>query len=92
MKTAAAIRPTIKNVLNIAENQPMAVKMSHTPRIAPRIFPIIRPMCLWHAPSVLWRAVVLAPTPLTGVGLSVFDAVLDAEMLARWATRGPGAT
>ncbi|WP_433190767.1 ROK family protein [Actinoallomurus sp. CA-150999] len=30
--------------------------------------------------------------PLIGVGLSVFDSVLDAEMLARWATRGPVAT
>ncbi|GAA1020696.1 xylose repressor [Acrocarpospora pleiomorpha] len=30
--------------------------------------------------------------PLVGVGLSVFDRVLDAEMLARWATRGPVTT
>jgi len=46
MKTTAAIRPVIMNVLSIPENQPMAVKMNHTARIAPRIFPIIRPMCL----------------------------------------------
>jgi hypothetical protein len=32
--------------LSIEENQPMAVKMSHMARMAPRIVPIIRPMCL----------------------------------------------
>lgn len=46
MKTTAAIRPVIKNVLNTAENQPIVVKTSHMARIAPRIVPIIRPMRL----------------------------------------------
>src|SRR5690242_6127937 len=54
MKTTAAIRPVIKNVLNTAENQPMAVKMNHTERIAPRTAPIIRPM----APIVRTRCPV----------------------------------
>jgi hypothetical protein len=56
MKTTAAIRAVMMNVLSIAENQPTAVKMSHMARIAPRIVPIIRPMCLWYAPGALWRA------------------------------------
>jgi hypothetical protein len=46
MKTPAAIRTVMMNVLSIEEYQPMAVKMSHMPRIAPRIVPIIRPICL----------------------------------------------
>ena len=35
MKATAAIRAVMMNVLSVAENQPMAVKMSHMPRIAP---------------------------------------------------------
>jgi len=61
MKTTAAIRPVIKNVLNTAENQPMAVKISHAERIAPRTAPIIRPM----APIIRTRCPVQAVV-LTG--------------------------
>jgi hypothetical protein len=73
MKTTAAIRPVITNVLSTAENQPMAVKMSHMARIAPRIVPIIRPMCLYYAPGVLWRAVVLARGALDGSSQRTLD-------------------
>jgi len=54
MKTTAAIRAVMMNVLSIAENQPTAVTMSHMARIAPKIAPIIRPMCLSYAPGALW--------------------------------------
>src|SRR5271155_1921400 len=44
MKTAIAISPTMRNVLNVAKIPPAAVTASQTARIAPRIIPMIRPM------------------------------------------------
>ncbi len=44
MTTTAAISPVIRNVLSVAEIQPMAVTASQMARITPRIVHIIRPM------------------------------------------------
>ena len=44
MTTTAAISPVIKNVLSVAEIQPMAVNASQMARTTPRIVHIIRPM------------------------------------------------
>jgi hypothetical protein len=44
MKTAIAISPIMRNVLNVATIPPAAVTASHMARIAPSVVPMIRPM------------------------------------------------
>jgi hypothetical protein len=59
MKTAIAISPMMRNVLNVAAIPPAAVTANQTARIAPRIVPMIRPMPPSMRPRSLWQAAVV---------------------------------
>jgi hypothetical protein len=69
MKTAIAISPTMRNVLNVAKIPPAAVKASQMARIVPRIIPMIRPMYSVCARRP-WQATVVPDAPVRGYGLA----------------------
>ena len=69
MKTAIAISPMMRNVLNVATIPPAAVKASHMARIAPRIVPMIRPMSP-VCTQCLWQVAVVSAAPVRGRGLA----------------------
>ena len=53
MKTAIAISPMMRNVLNVARIPPAAVTASQIARIAPTIVPMIRPIHpVWRGAQV----------------------------------------
>ena len=78
MKTPAAIRTVMMNVLSIAENQPMAVKISHMARTAPRC-----PYYPAHVPIVLTGALWLPGR----AGQGALDALRSARSMGMYTAR-----